>query len=79
MGRSAVTRLADAGARSFKPSPVCAPKEVSMRRALALMALSLFLSLSVTAVMFLIGRPDARAALRNLAIRCGAEGEEEVE
>ena len=48
-----------------------------MRRALALMALSLFLSLVATAVMSLIARPDARAALRDIAIRCGAEEEEE--
>ena len=50
-----------------------------MRRALALMALSLFLSLIATAVMTLIARPDARTALRDLAIRRGAEGEEEAE
>ena len=50
-----------------------------MRRALALMALSLFLSLAVTAVMSLVARPDARAALRDIAIRCGAEEEEEAE
>jgi hypothetical protein len=50
-----------------------------MRRALALMALSLFLSLIATAVMTLIARPDARAALRDLAIRRGAEGKEEAE
>jgi hypothetical protein len=50
-----------------------------MRRALALMALSLFLSLIATAVMTLIARPDARAALRDLAIHRGAEGEEEAE
>jgi hypothetical protein len=47
-----------------------------MRRALALMALSLLLSLTATAVMFLITRPDARATLRDLAIRRGAEEEE---
>ena len=47
-----------------------------MRRALALMALSLFLSLVATAVMTLIARPEARAALRDIAIR-RAEGEEE--
>ena len=49
-----------------------------MRRALALMALSLFLSLAATAVMTFIARPDARAAFRELAIRCGAEGEEKA-
>lgn len=49
-----------------------------MRRALALMALSLFVSLVATAVMTLVARPDARAALRDLAI-CRAEGEEEAE
>ena len=48
-----------------------------MRRALALMALSLFLSLVATAVMTLITRPDARAALRDFAICRGAEAEEE--
>jgi hypothetical protein len=47
-----------------------------MRRALALMALSLFLSLVATAVMTLITRPDARSALRDIAIRRGLEGEE---
>ena len=50
-----------------------------MRRALALMALSLFLSLIATAVMTFIARPDARAALRDIAIRRRAEGEEEAE
>jgi hypothetical protein len=50
-----------------------------MRRALALMALSLFLSLTATAVLSLITRPDARAAFRDIAIRCGGEGEEEAE
>ena len=50
-----------------------------MRRALALMALSLFLSLVATAVMSLVARPDARAALRDIAIRCGAQEEEETE
>ena len=49
-----------------------------MRRALALMALSLFLSLLATAVMTLVARPDARSALRDLAVRCGAGGEEEA-
>ena len=49
-----------------------------MRRALALTALSVFLSLLATAVMTFIARPDARAALRDIAIRCGAEGEEEA-
>ena len=48
-----------------------------MRRALALVALSLFLSLAATTVMSVIARPDARAALRDIAIRCGAEEEEE--
>jgi hypothetical protein len=47
-----------------------------MRRALAFVALSLFLSLAATAVMSLVARPDARAALRDLAIRRGAEEEE---
>ena len=50
-----------------------------MRRALALLALSLFLSLAATAVMSLVARPDARAGLRDIAIRCGAEEEEEAE
>ena len=49
-----------------------------MRRALALMALSLFLSLIATAVLTLVARPDARSALRDIAVRCGAEGEEEA-
>jgi hypothetical protein len=49
-----------------------------MRRALALMALSLFVSLAVTAVMSLVARPEARAALRDIATR-RAEGEEEAE
>jgi len=40
-----------------------------MRRALALMALSLFLSLVATAVMTLIARPDVRDALREIATR----------
>lgn len=48
-----------------------------MRRALALMALSLFVSLLATAVMTLIARPDARAALREIAIG-RVEGEEEA-
>ena len=48
-----------------------------MRRVLALMALSLFVSLVATAVMTLIARPDARAALRDIGIR-GAGGEEEA-
>jgi hypothetical protein len=50
-----------------------------MRRALALMALSLFVSLVATALMAFIANPDARSALRDIAIRCGAEGEEEAE
>jgi hypothetical protein len=50
-----------------------------MRRALALMALSLFVSLVATAVMTLIARPDARAALRDIATRRGAEGVEDEE
>ena len=50
-----------------------------MRRVLALMALSLFLSLVATAVMTLIARPDARAALRDIATRRGIEGLEEEE
>jgi len=50
-----------------------------MRRALALMALSLFLSLVATALMTLIARPDARAALRDIATRRGAEGVQEEE
>ena len=49
-----------------------------MRRALALMALSLFVSLIATAVMTFIAQPEARAALRDLAIRRGVEGEEEA-
>ena len=47
-----------------------------MRRALALMALSLFLSLAATAVMTLITRPDIRDTLRDVAMRRGAEEEE---
>ena len=50
-----------------------------MRRALALMALSLFLSLVATVVMTLIARPDARDALRDIATRRGAEGVEKEE
>lgn len=49
-----------------------------MRHALALMALSLFLSLVATAVMTLVARPDARATLRDITIGCGAEGKEEA-
>ena len=49
-----------------------------MRRALALMSLSLFLSLAATAVMAFIAHPDARAAFRDIAMRCGAEREEEA-
>jgi hypothetical protein len=49
-----------------------------MRRALALLALSLFVSLVATAVMTIIARPDTRAAMRDIALRC-AEGEEEAE
>ena len=47
-----------------------------MRRALALLALSLFLSLVATAVMTLITRPDIRDALRDVALRRGTEEEE---
>jgi len=49
-----------------------------MRRALALMALSLFLSLVATAVTTLIAHPDARSALRDIADSCGAKEEEET-
>jgi cell division protein FtsL len=49
-----------------------------MRRALALLALSLFVSLVATAVMTIIARPDTRAALRDVALRRSAEEEEEA-
>ena len=47
--------------------------------ALLLFALSLFVSLTLTAVATLIARPEARSALFEVASRCGpAKGEEEV-
>jgi hypothetical protein len=47
-----------------------------MPRALALFALSVFVSLTVTAVVTLIARPDARSAMAGVAIRCRGKGEE---
>jgi hypothetical protein len=49
-----------------------------MPRALALMALSLFVSLSLTAVALLITRPEARSALFEAASRCRAGEPEEI-
>jgi hypothetical protein len=50
-----------------------------MPRALALFALSLFASLTLTAVATLIVRPEARSAMFEAASRCRpAKGEEEV-
>jgi hypothetical protein len=47
-----------------------------MPRALALLALSLFVSLAVTAVVTLIARPEARSAVFDAAGRWRAEEEE---
>jgi hypothetical protein len=50
-----------------------------MPRALALMALSLFVSLTLTAVVTLLTRPDARRAAYDVASRCRpVKAEEEV-
>ena len=50
-----------------------------MPRTLALFALSLFVSLTLTAVATLIARPEARSALFEVASRCwSARDEEEV-
>jgi len=59
-------------------SLVSAPKEVSMQRALALFALSLFVSLTLTAVALLITRPEARSALFEAANRWRPDEPEEV-
>ena len=59
--------------------PISVPKEVACLARLALFALSLFVSLTLTAVATLIARPEARSALFEVASRCGpAKGEEEV-
>jgi hypothetical protein len=49
-----------------------------MPRALALMALSLFLSLTLTAVAMLIARPEARMAVLEAMSRCRTNEPEEV-
>lgn len=49
-----------------------------MRRALALFALSVLVSLTVTAVVTLIARPDARSAVLDAASRWRAADDEEV-
>ena len=50
-----------------------------MPRALALFALSLFLSLTLTAVVTLLARPEARRAAFDVASRCRpAKAAEEV-
>jgi len=49
-----------------------------MPRALALMALSLFVSLTLTAVAVLVVRPEARSALFDAASRCRTGEPEEV-
>jgi hypothetical protein len=49
-----------------------------MPRALALFALSLFLSLTLTAIATLIARPEARSALFEAASRWRTDEPEEV-
>ncbi|HSH34262.1 MAG TPA: hypothetical protein VLB31_11620 [Actinomycetota bacterium] len=48
-----------------------------MPRALALFALSLFMSLILTAIATFIARPEARSALFEVASRCGPTKDEE--
>jgi hypothetical protein len=59
--------------------PSCAPKEVLMRRALALVALSLFVSLTFSLVVTLLTRPEMRSSVfEAVNRRLTGESEEEV-